>query len=704
MPRIFGTISYEKLENGTSLVALWNGADSKPIITQNFIDNLSEVCQEIKNDPPLLGVIFVSADPNNFIFGADINIIASITNKEQGEALSREGQIIFNKISSLPVPTAAIINGACIGGGCEMVLACDYRIMIDSTNGLIGLPETKLGIIPGFGGTQRLPRIIGLIKALNIILNGKNLRPKEALKIGLIDKLVNNQKEGLKLAEEILRVKPKTNAQKQHLTNLPLIRDIIISSARKKVRNLPYPALNMAINAVAYGLAQGLSNGLKKEAELLGESIITPERSALTHLYFAGERSKAFGKKAKNEIDKLTPIAVIGGGVMGSGIATALLKSGFKVVLVEKFESPRKLAHQRIVENIWNSSSLSTIEKKSIIDNLCFTSSLSNYLEGEQSTPPSIVIEAIFEDFALKAATLAELSQLLRSDAIIASNTSSLSISALAEQCQFPERVIGMHFFNPVHKMPLIEVVSATQSADRAIAIVTALTIAIGKTPIVVNDSPGFLVNRILAPYLAEASALLAEGYSIEAIDGAARWFGMPMGPFRLLDEVGLDIAASVSEILKSAYGDRMKATPFAKTLASYNFKGKKTGLGFYDHSGKQAKVRWDIKDVLALTNYGAAHASKETLAERLILPMINEALIALHDGVAGHPSNEAATQIDLASVMGFGFPPFRGGIIYFANSLGLDNVHDNLKRLQSSTNGSARFIPSRYFEAAAQI
>ena len=632
---------------------------------------------------PARGLVISGPSEEMFTVGADINAIGSVDSAALGKKLAQQGQNVFAKIAALPCPSIAAISGPCIGGGCELALACKYRIISDHVSSQIGLPEIKLGIIPGFGGTQRLPRLIGIPRALDIILAGKTLKPKQAKKARLVDEICLPEAI-LERALDIARgIKPPQRSKLALVDRLlgatSLTRAFVKRRAKaatlKETKGF-YPAPLSALEAVFTGLDCGIEVGLDFESSELGRMIVTPQCRSLVQLFFLTEAAKGLGKAGKKYVSDVSAM-VIGAGAMGAGIAGVLAKSGARVILKDNAEAGLQRGLAQIKQFASKLRYLSGPEQAAILNRVEGTT-----FESAAIASVNIVIEAIFEDLNLKTRVLSDLAAKISDTAIIASNTSSLSVSTLAANLPKSGRVLGMHFFNPVDKMPLVEIIRAKQTDDQAILMVAALATKLGKFPIVVEDVPGFLVNRILTPYLNEASFLLAEGYSVEAIDKAATSFGMPMGPLRLLDEVGLDVASHVSEIMTQGYGERMKAPGHAAILVENKRFGKKSGLGFYDFSGDAPTVSPDVRDVLRLEAPPIEATDLTVLADRLILALINEAVLCLDQGVAGAPGRDAANQINLGSVMGFGFPPFRGGVLFYADQIGSKVVAEKLSKL----------------------
>ena len=675
-----GTVSLTfSSDNAIALLSLGNTDERAITLTparlQSFIAALNEV-----KDSKATGLVIFAPSLESFCVGADISLIQSITDPTHGAALAAEGQAAYDLLEDLRCTTVAAISGPCVGGGCEMVLACTYRIMTDAKSSVIGLPETKLGILPGFGGTYRLPRVVGLPKALDIILAGKTLKASQALKASLVDEIVSSATL-LSRAEEIARGKNPPRRRKlalidrilsSNLLGRALVRNRARTALLKQTKGF-YPAPIRALNVTVAGLAQNRHEALQVEARELGELITTPQSKALVHLFFLTEAAKGLGKSARKEIEG-QHFMVIGAGTMGAGIAGALARNSHQVIVKDTSDSALKRGKDHLTKELGKLRYLSSFERAAIANRIDWLQFPSNSFERS-----SVVIEAVFEDMNLKRKIFQDIANRVPSDCILASNTSSLSVSEMARAISHPERFVGMHFFNPVEKMPLVEIIRGEHTNDTTIAKVAAIATEMGKFPIVVRDVPGFLINRILIPYLNEAVFLLQEGHSIEAIDGAALDFGMPMGPIRLLDEVGLDVAAHVSKVMVAGYGERMAVPDFAERLQALGRKGRKTNAGFYDYQGKSSAVWGGLAAALNLPSKPQTPLSKEEITERLIYHLVNEAMKCLNEGVAGSEREAAIKQIDLGTVMGIGFPPFRGGVLYFAQQAGLDSIRARL-------------------------
>jgi 3-hydroxyacyl-CoA dehydrogenase/enoyl-CoA hydratase/3-hydroxybutyryl-CoA epimerase len=675
-----GIVSLTFSDDRTLAIITLGAPEERAItLTPSRLGSFTDALKEVR-DAKVKGLVIRSPSLDSFCVGADISLIQSVTEPSKGAALATEGQDAYNLLEDLPCTTVAAIGGPCVGGGCEMVLACDYRVASDAKATSIGLPETKLGILPGFGGTYRLPRLVGLPKALDIILAGKTLRAQQALKAGLVDVVVRPE-DLIQQAEQIALGIRKPKRRKLRLidrllSNNPLGRCLVKKQAHKATAKQTkgfYPAPPKALDLAADGLGRGRTDGLALEAVELGNLIVTPESKSLVHLFFLTEASKSLGKGARKQIEGAHGL-VVGAGVMGAGIAGALARSGHQVIVKDTSDASLQRGKDHTAKELSKLRYLSSFERAAI----------ANRIDWIQFSSPTIArtgiaIEAVFEDMTLKKKIFSDLASKVSSDCILATNTSSLSVTEMAGAIDGPERFIGMHFFNPVEKMPLVEIIRGEKTSEETIAKVSAFATEMGKFPIVVNDVPGFLINRILIPYLNEAVYLLQEGHAIEDIDRAALHFGMPMGPIRLLDEVGLDVAAHVSKVMIAGYGERMAVPPFAEKLLTLDRKGRKNGRGFYDYTGKESTPWRGLREALDLPRAPSTPLAQSEITERLIYHLVNEAMKCLNQGVAGSDHELAKKQIDLGTVMGIGFPPFRGGVLYYAEQKGLSYIREKL-------------------------
>jgi 3-hydroxyacyl-CoA dehydrogenase/enoyl-CoA hydratase/3-hydroxybutyryl-CoA epimerase len=675
-----GSVSLEYSSDGKIAILSLGAPDEKAItITPSRLQSFVAALQEVKSRG-VKGLVLRSPNLESFCVGADISLIQSVTDTSHGAALATEGQSAYDLLEDLPCVTVAAIGGPCVGGGCEMVLACNYRIMSDSKGSTIGLPETKLGILPGFGGTYRLPRVVGLPKALDIILAGKTLRPAQALKAGLVDQVVSTESL-IATAEQIARggrtpKKRKLPLADRVLSATSVTRSFVAKQARaalvKQTKGF-YPAPPKALDITVRGMGLSRKEALKREAVALGELITSKESKALVHLFYLTEASKSLGKGARRDVEGIQAL-IVGAGTMGAGIAGTMAKNAHPVIVKDTSDAALQRGIDHVKRELSKQRYLSSFERAAIATRI-------DWLQFRSPTiaRTGIVIEAVFENMDLKKKIFSDLAQQVSAECILATNTSSLSVTEMATAVPGHHRFVGMHFFNPVEKMPLVEIIRGRDTNDETISKVAALATEMGKFPIVVQDVPGFLVNRILIPYLNEAVFLLQEGHSVEEIDNAALSFGMPMGPIRLLDEVGLDVAAHVSKVMVAGYGERMAVPNFAETLQALGRKGRKSASGFYDYKGKESHPWSGLREALKLPSAPTQKLSKDELADRLICHLVNEAMKCLAEGVAGSDQELATKQIDLGTVMGIGFPPFKGGVLYYAQQRGLTEIHQKL-------------------------
>ena len=676
------------IEGEQAVIAL--GADGRlPVLSAAVLLELESLLDEVSTKPTLKSLVIYSASTQGFCAGADINEIKTISDPGKGAELAKRGQDIFNKIEDLPLYSVVAIHGPCVGGGCELALSANCRVALDSSRTKIGLPEIKLGILPGFGGTWRLPKLIGFPQALDIILAGKVVSVSRAYRSGLVQQLVTDDSEDpiaalLSKAKEVAasgtKFSTKTSFVDKLLTNVSFARGFAAGKAKQQVLKETrghYPAPLKALEITMRGISRERSEALGAEARALGELAVSAESKGLVHVYEASEAAKKSGRKAKLDLSRGT-VVVLGAGTMGLGIAACFLQKGLKVCLVEAAEAPRLNAAERMNSLLSKRRSLKESDKAKLL------SALSIVPSTPKLDDAFLLIEAIIEDLEIKQKVLAQAATVLPNNTVIATNTSSLSVSEIATAIPSPERVAGMHFFNPAEKMPLVEIVCGEATSEQALDLLAAATVKLGKFPVPAEDVPGFLVNRCLSPYIAEAGQMLSEGYSIEEIDKAALGFGMPMGPFRMLDEVGLDVAAKVQEVITEAYGERMTAPDFPAKLVAAGRKGRKSAAGFYRFEGKKAIFDQNVYGLLGLSAASKTSSSKE-LGERLMLPLVLECIRCLDEGVAGEPGREAATRVDLASVMGIGFAPFRGGAICYAESIGSAKLLESLAPLREA-------------------
>jgi 3-hydroxyacyl-CoA dehydrogenase/enoyl-CoA hydratase/3-hydroxybutyryl-CoA epimerase len=676
--------------------------ESVNLLDERVLRELDRLLEDVRRREEIRAVLFQSAKPGVFMAGMDVEQIAAVTDAYRGAEGARYGQAVFAKVAELDRPTACAINGICLGGGTELALACSMRLAAADPAVRIGLPEVQIGIIPGFGGTQRLPRLVALPVALDLILSGRRIDAKRAKRIGLVDAVVPGEyleRESVKLLQRavesgvdraVARLRRHRGPVDRLTAAVPPLRRYVLDQALKKtekrVRSRDYPAPFRALEAIEAALTKPLQEGLDLEARIVGELVPTQTSKNLIWLFKSQRALKRSDPRVQAAPRTVRRVAVIGAGIMGGGIAQAAADQGLPVRLKDIRPEPI-LDALRTAREIWDRrKKRGRLSERVIEQKMAF---ISPTADDTGLVHADLIVEAVVENLDVKRQVLAEAERRMDSRAVFASNTSSLPIAQIAARAIHPERVVGLHFFNPVHRMPLVEVIAGRHSSPEALATVRAFALRLGKVPVIVRDEPGFLVNRILTFYLDEALHLLAEGVRVEAVDSAMTQFGMPMGPFALLDQVGLDTARHVAEVLQQAFESRIGAraeSPLEVMVAAGRL-GEKNGKGFYRYRDqKRTGVDGEVYKLLEAP--AALELPAETIQERLVLAMVNEAAICLQDAVAREPRD-----VDLAMVMGTGFPPFRGGLLRYADWVGVPIVADRLSRLADSH--GERFRPA---------
>jgi len=673
--------SYEINKEGIAILTFDLPGEKINKLTMPVMEELDRMLDELAAKKDIKALVFRSGKAESFIAGADIAEIKNITDSGTGEQLAHKGQAILKKMETLPFPTVAAIHGPCMGGGMELALACTYRVISNDQRTALALPEVRLGIIPGFGGTQRLPRLVGLANALNMILTGRSIYPNKARTIGLADEVT--YKETL-LAIAIATAKKavgkprpsKVRARRSFTAKLiegnPLTRPLVYRMAKKHVLRETrgnYPAPLAALESIRYGLAHGKEAGYVNEAELIGRLAPTEESKNLISVFYLNETLKRDPHPSET---KISYTGVFGAGVMGGGIAQLLAEKGINVRMKD-INTKAVGAGMKEAWGIFNKRRekgiLTAIQARDGFDRITGTTDYSGFASAD------FAIEAVVEDMDIKKSVLRNFETVARESAIFASNTSSLSITEMATVSQHPERVLGMHFFNPVEKMQLVEVVRGKKTSDEAVSAIATLSRILGKLPVVVNDGPGFLVNRILMPYLGEAVAMLVQGGTIEEIDGALFQFGMPMGAFVLFDEIGIDIAHKVAEILYKGLGERVKPSGLLATLYKEGYYGKKNGRGFYLYRGrKRGGPNTSLYSKILTGSRSIEKIDQEEIVDRAVLLMIKEAALCLEEKIIDRPD-----LLDAALIFGIGFPPFRGGLLKYADRIGAKFIVEKL-------------------------
>ncbi|MDZ7716192.1 MAG: 3-hydroxyacyl-CoA dehydrogenase NAD-binding domain-containing protein [Balneolaceae bacterium] len=626
-------------EDNIAIVTLDQPDSKVNKLDEGMIEAFAELMDQYEQNDSIEGIVIISGKDGNFIAGADVEMLKNTPAPEGIEELSRNGNELLLRLENFDKPVVAAIHGSCIGGGNEVIMACHYRVASKHSDTVFGQPEVKLGLLPGGGGTQRLPKLIGLQNALTYALTGKNMYPRQAYKMGLVDELTHKDAiltAAKKAVKKINAGKFKRKDKRSFFTKLlegnPIGRKIIFSQAKKRAQSNTkgnYPAPFEIIECIKEGYKNGLQAGLERESIGFGKLAATKESKALVNLFFSMQDAKKNDKKdLAKEVSK---IGVLGAGLMGSGIADVSVNNGMRVLL--KDQTIEQAAKGK--EPIWND--LNKKKKKRII------SSFERDKTASMVTPTAsydgfenveVVIEAVFEDLDLKRNIVKEVEEVVSDDCIFASNTSSLPISKIAEASARPEQVIGMHYFSPVPKMPLLEIIVTDQTADWVTATATQVGINQGKHVIVVKDGPGFYTTRILAPFMNEALMLLEEGISIEQLDKEMKQFGFPVGPAALFDEVGIDVAAHITEVLNPMFAERgVNPNTKPQELFEDDYKGKKNKKGFYNYEENGSRKKKKEPNTEIYKYFGGSDRRKidsETVQMRMALTMINEAALCL--------------------------------------------------------------------------
>ena len=644
-------------------------------------------------------LIVESGKTGSFFAGADIDAIGRIQGPDDGEAKARAGQAVFMDLESFPAPTVAAIDGLCLGGGLELALACRYRICSDAPQTRMAFPEVQLGLLPGWGGTTRLPRLVGLQNALDPLLTGKPIRPSKARRIGLVSEVVPQAifaERTTEFAREIVAL-PAGSSRRKRGWRTRLLDDtvpgrrIVLATARRRVvakTGGRYPAPLKILDVLRTGLGRSVTESLALEARAFGELSATPAHASLLHVFHLREAARKTGKAVPGGVARpVDRIGVVGAGIMGGGIAQL---AAYRDVDVRM----KDIRDEAIAGGLQHARELfdSAVDRRKLSRDEADRkmARIRGGLDWHGFPTADLVVEAVVERLDVKRSVLAEVETEVPENAVLATNTSSLSVDAMAEALERPERFCGLHFFNPVHRMPLVEVVRGEATDLDTVATAHAFAVALGKVPVVCRDGPGFIVNRILGPYLNEAGHCLADGATIESIDHVATEFGMPMGPLRLMDEIGLDIARHAGDSMHAALGDRLRPAAPLLALADTDRLGRKNGRGFYRYEkGRESGVDPEVLASLGDSIDRAAPPLEDSaIRERLVLSMVNEAARILEDGIVA-----TAAELDLAMIMGSGFPPFRGGLLRFADAHHPRSLLEMLERLEAEV--GSRFAPA---------
>lgn len=665
------------------------------LLTGDNLRLLSRLLTELSGHKDIRALVIRSRKNGSFIAGADIKEIEGIKTQEEARAKAKAGQDILNQLDDLPFPTIAVVNGLTLGGGCEFILACDYRIAFYDDRVQIGLPEVNLGILPGFGGTYRLPRLIGFSESLKMILGGKPVKFDKALKLGLLDRVlpVASEEAVMGFVADVLSGRYKRRiikkGQQKFLDEWLTGQMLTVFQSRKEIlKNTKgqYPAPLAALDLIKETFYEtNRAKILAREAEEFGKLAVGDISKNLIKVFYLSEKYRKFKWPGVEEPDasRMDSVGVLGAGVMGGGIAHLLTSNDIRT-RVKDLNYPAIGQALKVASGLYQKSAkqrrLSPADAQRKFDLLSYGVDYGGFQMAD------VVIEAVVENMDIKKKVFKELSEKTRPGCILATNTSALSVTEMAAQTKDPSKVVGIHFFNPVHRMPLVEIIRSPQTSDETTAAALALVKRLKKVPIVVNDACGFVVNRILLAYINEAGLLLEETGDMAGIDRVAKAFGMPMGPFELSDEVGLDVGYKVLHTLEQAFGERFKPSKIFEDVFKAGYLGKKTGQGFYIHSKDKIEPNYKIGMMLS---GGKKPLNEAQARDRMTLIMINEAARILGEKVAAD-----ASVVDAGMIFGTGFPPFRGGLLRYADALGIETVVERLTDLKAES-GALRFEPA---------
>ena len=660
------------------------------VLSTAVLDELSKHLDVLEKEAGLAGLIVRSGKPGTFVAGADLReFVASFdAGSEQVVAMCRRGQTLFGRLSACPFVTIAAIDGICVGGGAELAIWCDRRIMTLNPKTEFGFPEVKLGLFPGWGGTVRAPRIIGLANAVELITGGESVDARAAAALGLADDVCPAEAletaavamvRAEQLSGQYVRDRARWNAPiAANETELGFLGATASAMIQQQTKG-QYPAPEAALNLMLETALLDSQAALVREAEGMAALFGSEVNRSLVNLFFLTDRNKKDtgleGAAAKSIAPReIRSAAVIGAGIMGAGIAAATLKREIPVALADASPDALRRGARLAVEEAAYSKSTKGADPERL---LALAPLLALSDDDHALKNRDLVIEAVVENADVKRALYARIEPLLDDKAILASNTSTIPITFLAEKLAHPERFCGIHFFNPVRRMKLVEVIRGERTSDETIATAVAYAKKVGKSPIVVNDGPGFLVNRLLFPYMNEALNLLSEGASLDDVDRAAKKFGMPMGPITLYDVVGLDTALYAGGTMQKAFPDRITDTPILAAMVKAGRLGQKNGLGFFSYKNKKQRAQPDpdVAALLAPHRTGEKKFATDEMIYRLFLPMLLEATRVLEDGIVRDPRD-----VDLGLIFGLGFPPFKGGLLFWADRVGAAKLVELLK------------------------
>jgi 3-hydroxyacyl-CoA dehydrogenase/enoyl-CoA hydratase/3-hydroxybutyryl-CoA epimerase/3-hydroxyacyl-CoA dehydrogenase/enoyl-CoA hydratase/3-hydroxybutyryl-CoA epimerase/enoyl-CoA isomerase len=690
------TLSLSFPEPDVALLTLDDPHSSANVLSRHVLEALDKYLNELENRKGLAGLVIRSAKPGMFIAGADLKEFVEWLDapKEEVAGYCRQGQQLFGRLARASYVTVAAIDGMCVGGGAELALWCDRRVLTDSEKTAYGFPEVKLGLFPGWGGTARTPRMVGLSNAIELVTSGETIDARAAAVMGLANDVVSRSPAGngdalLAAAIRMIRAEQKVQQYRRDRqrwaapieiseTELGFLGATASAYIQQQTKG-HYPAPLAALELMLGAAVVDVETACQMEADEFPKLFGSPVNRSLLNVFFLQDRNKK-GGGVSTEPRKIASAGVVGAGVMGQGIAAANVKRGIPVALMDANQQALARGVQGVLNEVSYNKQIKAPDVQRAVELAPFINGTLSDIELSHS---DIIVEAIIENREAKQHLFARLEPLMPDDALLASNTSTIPITQLAEGLEHPQRFCGLHFFNPVRQMPLVEVIRGRKTSDATVATAVAYARTLGKSPIVMNDGPGFLVNRLLLPYMNEAALLLGEGADMQAIEKAAKSFGMPMGPFTLYDVVGLDVAVHAGRTMAEAFPDRVVPAKIVQQLVDLGRLGQKVGKGFFDYGpskpGKPPRGA-DSDEVARLVEKirsGATRKfSSEELTDRLFLPMLVEATRVLEDRIVTD-----VRDVDLGLILGIGFPPFRGGLFFWADQIGSGKIVDKLKQ-----------------------
>jgi 3-hydroxyacyl-CoA dehydrogenase/enoyl-CoA hydratase/3-hydroxybutyryl-CoA epimerase/3-hydroxyacyl-CoA dehydrogenase/enoyl-CoA hydratase/3-hydroxybutyryl-CoA epimerase/enoyl-CoA isomerase len=708
------TLSYPEAD-----VALLTFDDPKSganVLSRHVLEALERHLDELDKRQGLAGVVICSAKPGMFIAGADLKEFVTWLDSPKAEvsAHGRRGQQLFGRLAQGDYVTIAAIDGTCVGGGLELAMWCDRRVLTDGEKTALGFPEVKLGLFPGWGGTARMPRMVGLSNAIELVTGGENIDARTAASMGLANDVVaklsaDTAKDAL-LAAAIRMIRAEQATQQFRRDRDQWAAPIQISDTElgflgatasayiQQQTKGHYPAPLVALEVMLGAAGVDVDTACQMEAEEFAKLFGSPVNRALLNVFFLQDRNKK-GVGISGEPRKIESAGIVGAGTMGQGIAAANVRRRIPAAIMDSSQAALERGLKGVLNEVSYNKQIKGPDVQRVVE---FAPLVNGTLSDIELCHSDIIIEAIFENREAKRHLFARLEPLMRDDAILASNTSTIPINQLAEGLERPERFCGLHFFNPVRQMPLVEVIRGRKTSDATVATAVAYARALGKSPIVMNDGPGFLVNRLLLPYMNEAVLLLCEGADLQKIEKAAKSFGMPMGPFVLYDVVGIDVAVHAGGTMVEAYPDRVVPAQLLQQLVDRGRIGQKAGKGFFDYGppkGGKPPRGVDSAEVAALIDScrsgGARKFSSEEITDRLFLPMLVEATRVLEDGIVND-----VRDVDLGLILGIGFPPFKGGLFFWADTIGPAKIIEKLKQYAPL---GKRFEPTAMLTKVAQ-